>query len=215
VLGRPPPNAGSDRSFGWLAGLGSRGQGTSPVVSDARLVTFAKRVVRPNLDALPSELSSEHIRDIKKALRSIARSKAVTYRPSRALDLLRRGTGIADANFRSGQEEAIHHVVDGRGRLLVVEKTGWGKSFVYFIATRLLREAGRGPAVLVSPLLSLMRNQILAAARMGVRAARITSDNTDAWPDVEAALDRDEVDILEPKPEEHCAGGATEDGERW
>ena len=92
-------------------------------------------------------------------------------------------------------------VVDGRGRLLVVERTGWGKSFVYFIATRLLREAGRGPALLVSPLLSLMRNQILAAERMGVRAARITSDNTEAWPEVEAGLDRDEVDILLIAPE--------------
>lgn len=125
----------------------------------------------------------------------------MTYRPSRALDLLRRGTGIADANFRPGQEEAIRHVVDGRGRLLVVEKTGWGKSFVYFIATRLLRESGRGPALLVSPLLSLMRNQILAAERMGVRAARITSDNTEAWPEVEAGLGRDEVDILLIAPE--------------
>ncbi|MDE0081462.1 MAG: RecQ family ATP-dependent DNA helicase [Gammaproteobacteria bacterium] len=125
----------------------------------------------------------------------------MSYRSSRALKLLRTGTGIADATFRPGQEEAVRHVVEGRGRLLVVERTGWGKSFVYFIATRLLREAGRGPALLVSPLLSLMRNQMAAATRMGVRAERITSDNRDDWPKVEAALDLDNVDILLIAPE--------------
>ena len=89
-----------------------------------------------------------------------------TYDASHALDLLRIGSGRDDAAFRDGQEEAIRHVVEGRGRLLVVQKTGWGKSFVYFIATKLLRESGAGPAILVSPLLSLMRNQIAAAERM-------------------------------------------------
>ena len=119
----------------------------------------------------------------------------------RALGLLRLGTRIPDATFRTGQEGAIRHVVEGRGRLAVVQKTGWGKSFVYFIANRLLREAGAGPALLVSPLLSLMRNQIEAAMRMGVRAARITSDNVSEWSRVEAMLDRDEVDILLIAPE--------------
>ena len=123
------------------------------------------------------------------------------YNFTRALQLLRQGTGIPDAVFRPGQEDAIRHVVEGRGRLLVVEKTGWGKSFVYFIATRLLREARSGPALLVSPLLSLMRNQIAAARRMGVRAEKITSDNQDDWPAVERLLDRDEVDILLIAPE--------------
>ena len=123
------------------------------------------------------------------------------YRPQRALELLRKGTGFADATFRRGQEEAVRHVVEGRGRLLVVERTGWGKSSVYFIATGLLREAGWGPALLVSPLLSLMRNQIEAARRMEVRAEMITSANRDKWPEVEAALDRNEVDILLIAPE--------------
>jgi ATP-dependent DNA helicase RecQ len=85
----------------------------------------------------------------------------------RALELLRMGAGRADAEFRAGQEDAIRHIVDGKGRLLVVQKTGWGKSFVYFIATRLLREQGAGPALLISPLLALMRNQIEAAAISG------------------------------------------------
>ena len=91
------------------------------------------------------------------------------YRAQRALALLREGTGRPDAEFREGQEQAIRHVVEGRGRLLVVQKTGWGKSFVYFIATKLLRESGTGPALLISPLLALMRNQIAAAKRMGSR----------------------------------------------
>ena len=94
----------------------------------------------------------------------------MTYNGARSLQLLRLGAGQPNATFREGQEEAIRHVVEGRGRLLVVQKTGWGKSFVYFIATQLLREAGEGPTLLVSPLLALMRNQIAAASRMGVRA---------------------------------------------
>ena len=123
------------------------------------------------------------------------------YNTRRALELLRAGAKQRDAKFREGQEGAIRHVVEGRGRLLVVQKTGWGKSFVYFIATRLLREAGAGPALLISPLLSLMRNQIAAAERMGVRAIRITSDNREHWQDEEERLRRDEADILLISPE--------------
>lgn len=123
------------------------------------------------------------------------------YDAKRALELLRVGSGIPDAQFREDQEEAIRHVVEGQGKLLVVQKTGWGKSFVYFIATKLLREAGAGPALLISPLLALMRNQIAAAERMGVRAATISSDNTNQWDDVMAQARRDAVDILLISPE--------------
>ena len=123
------------------------------------------------------------------------------YNPQRALELLRIGAGRADATFHDDQEEAIRHIVEGKGRLLVIQKTGWGKSFVYFIATKLLREAGAGPALLISPLLALMRNQIAAAERMGVRAATINSDNVDDWAQVEAGLVRGEVDILLISPE--------------
>ena len=105
----------------------------------------------------------------------------MSYKSSRALELLRIGSGYPDAVFRESQEDAIRYIVEGRGRLLVVQKTGWGKSFVYFIATRLLREEGNGPALLISPLLALMRNQIEAAERMGVHAATINSDNPDDW----------------------------------
>jgi ATP-dependent DNA helicase RecQ len=118
------------------------------------------------------------------------------YDHQRALELLRSGTGIPNAQFREGQEEAIREVVAGRRRLLVVEKTGWGKSLVYFIAVKLLREAGMGPALLISPLLALMRNQIAAAERMGVRAATIHSDNQDDCPEVEAQVLANAVDIL-------------------
>jgi ATP-dependent DNA helicase RecQ len=125
----------------------------------------------------------------------------ITYSHERSLELLRNGTGIPDAQFREGQEEAIHSIVEQPGRYLVVQKTGWGKSFVYFIATRLLRDAGQGSVLLVSPLLALMRNQIAAAERMGVRATTINSDNPDAWSSVEAAVQHDEVDILLISPE--------------
>lgn len=125
----------------------------------------------------------------------------MTFDAQRALHLLRLGSGWPNAQFHEGQEEAIRHIVEGRGRLLVVQKTGWGKSFVYFIATKLLREAGGGPALLISPLLALMRNQIAAAERMGVRAVTINSDNQEEWTSVEATLARDEVDILLISPE--------------
>lgn len=123
------------------------------------------------------------------------------YSNGRALELLRIGTGNPRAVFREGQEEAIRHVVEGKGRLLVVQKTGWGKSFVYFIATKMLREEGFGPTLLVSPLLSLMRNQISAAGRMGVVAETINSDNEERWIEVEDRLKRDEIDILLISPE--------------
>ena len=123
------------------------------------------------------------------------------YDSRRALDFLQRGTGLHDAQFREGQEEAIRHLVEGRGRQLLVQKTGWGKSFVYFITTQLLREAGLGPTLLVSPLLALMRNQIAAAERMGVRAKTINSDNEEEWDRVEQAARAGAVDILLISPE--------------
>ena len=123
------------------------------------------------------------------------------YDANRSLELLRIGTGIPDARFRDDQEDAIRHVVEGRGKLLVVQKTGWGKSFVYFIATKLLREGGAGPALLISPLLSLMRNQIAAAERMGVRAATINFNNTKRWDEIEEQIRNDAVDILLVSPE--------------
>ena len=125
----------------------------------------------------------------------------MNYESRRAWELLVAGTGRSDAAFREGQENAIRHIVEGRGRLLLVQKTGWGKSSVYFIATKLLREAGAGPALLISPLLALMRNQITQAQRMGVRAITINSANQDEWEQAEAAVRHNEVDILLISPE--------------
>lgn len=123
------------------------------------------------------------------------------YNAPRALELLRLGSGLPEAEFRESQEDAIRHIVEGKGKLLVVQKTGWGKSFVYFIAAKLLRERGAGPALLISPLLSLMRNQIAAAERMGVRAVTINSSNTADWEGVETQLQNDDVDVLLIAPE--------------
>lgn len=123
------------------------------------------------------------------------------FDPMRALALLRAGASDPSVEFREAQEEAIRHVVEGRGPLLVVQRTGWGKSFVYFIATKLLREAGAGPALLVSPLLALMRNQLEAARRMGLRAEAIHSDNRGEWREVIERIQADEVDLLLISPE--------------
>ncbi len=125
----------------------------------------------------------------------------MTYSHSRALELLRTGSRNKCAEFREGQEEAIRHIVESKGRLLVVQKTGWGKSFVYFIATKLLREDGAGPVLLVSPLLALMRNQIAAAECMGVRATAINSSTFRDWAEIEKKLEKGEVDILLISPE--------------
>ncbi|MCD2441320.1 DEAD/DEAH box helicase [Agromyces sp. SYSU K20354] len=118
-----------------------------------------------------------------------------------ALAALRDLVGRDDAEFHDGQYEAIAALVDGRRRTLVVQRTGWGKSAVYFVATLLLRRQGAGPTVLVSPLLALMRDQIAAAERAGVRAVAINSTNPHEWADVLARLDRDDVDVLLVSPE--------------
>ena len=115
--------------------------------------------------------------------------------------LLRRLTGRADASFHAGQWEAIETIVDARQRVLVVQRTGWGKSAVYFIATRLMRDRGAGPTVLISPLLALMRNQVEAATRLGIRAERIDSTNREAWLEIEERIRGGEVDVLLISPE--------------
>ena len=105
-------------------------------------------------------------------------------------------TGRDDARFRPGQLEAIRALVADQRRVLVVQRTGWGKSAVYFIATRMLRDRGRGPAILISPLLALMANQVDAAARMGIRAATVNSTNADHWDDIHHRLQAGELDLL-------------------
>jgi len=102
--------------------------------------------------------------------------------------------------FRDGQFEAIESVVSGN-KTLVVERTGWGKSTVYFIATKLLREKGFGVTILVSPLLSLMRNQIESARPLGIVAETINSTNQEEWDEISEKLESNEIDILLISPE--------------
>ncbi|HEV7812554.1 MAG TPA: RecQ family ATP-dependent DNA helicase, partial [Leifsonia sp.] len=118
-----------------------------------------------------------------------------------ALATLRALVGREDAAFHDGQFEAIAALVDERRRALVVQRTGWGKSAVYFVATMLLRARGAGPTILVSPLLALMRDQVAAAERAGVRAVTLNSANRHEWEDVMQALRDDTVDALLVSPE--------------
>ena len=119
---------------------------------------------------------------------------------ARATELLH-GLAGPEATFRPHQLEAVRDLVADRGRVLCVQRTGWGKSAVYFIATALLREEGAGPALIVSPLLALMRNQIAAAERLGIRAHTVNSTNREAWDEVQGLLARDAVDLLLISPE--------------
>lgn len=105
------------------------------------------------------------------------------------------------ASLREDQWTAIKALVVERRRALVVQRTGWGKSAVYFLATALLRELGNGPTVIVSPLLALMRNQIQAAARAGVQAATINSANLGQWHDVQQDVLAGRTDVLLVSPE--------------
>ncbi len=114
---------------------------------------------------------------------------------------LRALVGREDAVLREDQWTAIEALVLGRRRALVVQRTGWGKSAVYFVATLLLRAQGAGPTVIVSPLLALMRNQIGAAERAGIRAVTINSTNLEQWEETHRAIAAGEVDVLLVSPE--------------
>ncbi|SCC41730.1 ATP-dependent DNA helicase RecQ [Arthrobacter sp. NIO-1057] len=118
-----------------------------------------------------------------------------------ALQKLRALVQNPQAQFHDGQYEAIEALVAQRRRALVVQRTGWGKSAVYFIASLLLREQGYGPTLIVSPLLALMRDQVAAAERAGVRAAAINSANVLEWREILEKLQRNELDVLLVSPE--------------
>jgi ATP-dependent DNA helicase RecQ len=118
-----------------------------------------------------------------------------------ALERLHALTADDESQFRPDQLEAIRDVVLDRARVLCVQRTGWGKSAVYFVATALLRDAGAGPTLIVSPLLALMRNQIDAARRLGLRAHTINSTNRDEWDGVRDLIAADALDLLLISPE--------------
>ncbi|QLG27978.1 RecQ family ATP-dependent DNA helicase [Halorarum halophilum] len=120
---------------------------------------------------------------------------------ARGQELLERSIG-PDAEFRPQQWEAIERLVDRKQRLLIVERTGWGKSTVYFTATKLLRERGAGPTLIISPLLSLMRNQIQDAEKqLGLAAWTINSNNSDDWNEAKTAVVDGKCDLLLISPE--------------
>jgi ATP-dependent DNA helicase RecQ len=114
---------------------------------------------------------------------------------------LRQLVGRDDASLHEDQWAAIEALVVQRRRALVVQRTGWGKSAVYFVATALLRAAGAGPTIIVSPLLALMRNQIAAAQRAGIRAVTVNSSNLGEWAQIYQAIESGEVDVLLVSPE--------------
>ncbi len=116
-------------------------------------------------------------------------------------EILLRALAGDGARLREDQWTAIEALVAHRRRALVVQRTGWGKSAVYFLATALLRERGEGPTVIISPLLALMRNQISAAARAGIHAVTMNSANPQEWDQVQAAIAAGEVDVLLVSPE--------------
>ncbi|MFE9931986.1 RecQ family ATP-dependent DNA helicase [Streptomyces sp. NPDC005533] len=111
------------------------------------------------------------------------------------------GDPTGTARLREDQWRAIEALVAHKRRALVVQRTGWGKSAVYFVATSLLRASGAGPTVIVSPLLALMRNQVEAAARAGIRARTINSANPEEWEGIQAEVAAGEVDVLLVSPE--------------
>lgn len=118
-----------------------------------------------------------------------------------ALQALRRLTGQPDSDFRPGQLESILALVERKERVLVVQRTGWGKSAVYFIASQLLRQQGFGTTLIISPLLVLMDNQIAAAEKLGLRAISINSANDVTVDQLVSSLSNDEVDVLLISPE--------------
>ena len=105
-----------------------------------------------------------------------------------ALKHLRVAMASPNADFREGQWEAIAHIVNQRGKVLCVQRTGWGKSMVYFVSAKLMRVQGMGATLIISPLLALMRNQIEAAQRLGLRALTVNSTNRDDWHHVRDEL---------------------------
>ncbi|GLZ27662.1 ATP-dependent DNA helicase RecQ [Stutzerimonas stutzeri] len=124
--------------------------------------------------------------------------------------LLKVAIGNVAAVFRDGQWEAIDALVNQRKKMLVVQRTGWGKSSVYFISTRILRDRGLGLTIIISPLLALMRNQIEAAGRLGIRAVTINSTNTHEWEQARQAVLADQVDCLLISPERLANDGFME-----
>ena len=118
--------------------------------------------------------------------------------------LLRATLEDSEAGCRQWQWGAIHGAAIQRRKCLIIQRTGWGKNIAYFLATRILRDQGAGPTLVVSPLLALMRNQIEAARRLGLVAETINSTNADQWREIESRIAAGEIDVLLMIDEAHC-----------
>ena len=128
-----------------------------------------------------------------------------------ALALLRTAINTPQAEFRDGQWEAIDALVNRQQKLLVVQRTGWGKSSVYFISTRIFRDRGKGVTIIVSPLLALMRNQIESARRLSINAVTLNSTNPHEWDSIRRRILDNEIDCLLISPERLANDGFIED----
>ena len=125
----------------------------------------------------------------------------MSWTEDKALNLLKTSLNNQNARFRNGQWETINQLVNHSRKILLVQRTGWGKSVVYFISARILRDQKRGPTIIISPLLALMRNQIEAAERIGIRAVTINSTNQDDWLTIKEQILADQVDTILISPE--------------
>ena len=119
----------------------------------------------------------------------------------RAQELLQTALANPTAKFRDGQWEAIDLVANQQEKLLLVQRTGWGKSSIYFISAKIFRDRGKGPTIIISPLLALMRNQIESAKRLGIHCETINSTNQNEWLAVTQRLLNNQVDCLLISPE--------------
>ena len=155
-----------------------------------------RRVARPELSIAVARMSA-----LPRTVTTMSDTAAPTssLRPDAEARL--QALAGAGARLRDDQWTAIEALVSRRSRALVVQRTGWGKSAVYFIATALLRAQGAGPTVIVSPLLALMRNQIAAAERAGITAVTVNSTNTTDWETTYDAVRAGDVDVLLVSPE--------------
>src|SRR5665648_491979 len=195
--------AAADRRRAGRGGLARRGQpppGVVPQHRGRRRRHGPARRVETLLTGRSAGHTVQVIPDIPDPSAAPAAAGAGDLR-THAEQVLRALVGTEDATLRPDQWAAIEALVAGRARVLVVQRTGWGKSAVYFVATALLRRAGAGPTVIVSPLLSLMRNQVDAARRAGIRAETINSANVTEWDGIRARVRAGEVDVLLVSPE--------------
>lgn len=115
--------------------------------------------------------------------------------------LLKQALDNSFASFREGQWEALNAIVNERKKLLVVQRTGWGKSAVYFLAAKVLKQRGFGITIVISPLLSLMRNQVELARKFGVLADTINSTNENEWQKIMQQVNQGKINCLFISPE--------------